>query len=76
MAGTGNAASPRTDPWKWLASKKWAGLAVIVSAAGVVLGLVFSQGGTTTNNQNGSTCAAQGGGNSVNCTAPGARPSP
>lgn len=79
MAGTGNAASPRRDPWKWLASKKWAGpvaIATIVAAAATVLGLFVSlSGGSTTNNQNGNTCSAQGSGNTVNCTTPGARPS-
>lgn len=80
MGGTGNGANPRKDPWKWLTSSRWTGIGVIatvVAAVAAVLGLVFSQGGgTTINNQTGSNCAAQGSNNTVNCAAPSVSPNP
>lgn len=77
MAGTdGDTDEPGKDPWEWLANNKWAGIGVLVAILGIVLGLIFSQSGGTSNVQTGNTCAAQGSGNTVNCTAPSTQPTP
>lgn len=70
MARQDNTAGQRKkDPWGWLASNKWTGISVLVAAVGVVLGLVFSQGGGSTSNiQDHSNCSNAGNGNSGNCT--------
>lgn len=57
----------------WLSKEWWVGLGVILAAAGTVLGLILSSGGSTTYSNHGD-CNAQGSGNTVNCSTTDAKP--
>lgn len=48
---------------------------VLVAIAGLVVGLIFSLGGSSTINTNNGNCNAQGSGITVNCSSPEAKPS-
>ena len=57
----------------WLGKRWWAGLGVILAAAGTVVGLILSSGAAPTYSNHGD-CTAQGSGNTVICSGANTKP--